>query len=144
MSIKKIKTPKTRGINVSGEREELLKINEIIDNLNDNPGRPYLVYTALLNQAGTDDPTVTILENTLGEEPAITYDSIGNYRITLVGKWTTDKTAVFTQQIGATIFSSLILDNDTIIISTEYISTGTPIASNGLLNNSLIEIRIYP
>lgn len=37
MSIKKIKSPKTKGINVSGEREELLKINEIIDYINDNP-----------------------------------------------------------------------------------------------------------
>jgi hypothetical protein len=144
MSIAKLKTKFADGAWIKNVKDFFTKINEIIDNLNDNPGRPYLVYTALLSQAGTDDPTVTILENTLGEEPSITYQSDGNYWITLVGKWTIDKTAVFTQQIGATIFGSLILDNDTIIITTESIYTGSPVASNGLLVNNLIEIRVYP
>lgn len=144
MSIKKLVSPKTKGINVSNERVEALKINEIIDTLNGSNGLGYKKYTALLTQVGTDDPSVVILENTLGGIPTVTYSSDGNYFITLVGKWTSNKTGIFTAQLNSAIFSALILDNDTIIISTEYISTGTPIASNGLLNNSLIEIRIYP
>lgn len=144
MSIKKLVSPKTKGINVSNERVEALKINEIIDTLNGSNGLGYKKYTALLTQVGTDDPSVVILENTLGGIPTVTYSSDGNYFITLVGKWTSNKTGVFTAQLGSAIFSALILDNDAIIISTQNISTGTPIASNGLLNNSLIEIRIYP
>ena len=144
MSIKKLVSPKTKGINVSNERVEALKINEIIDTLNGSNGLGYKKYTALLTQVGTDDPSVVILENTLGGIPTVTYSSDGNYFITLVGKWTSNKTGIFTAQLNSAIFSALILDNDTIIISTQDISTGTPIASNGLLNNSLIEIRIYP
>jgi len=144
MSIKKLVSPKTKGINVSNERVEALKINEIIDTLNGSNGLGYKKYTALLTQVGTDDPSVVILENTLGGIPTVTYSSDGNYFITLVGKWTSNKTGVFTAQLDSAIFSALILDNDTITISTQNISTGTPVASNGLLNNSLIEIRVYP
>jgi len=32
-----------------------------------NLSRPYKVYTALMSQNGTSNPTVTVLENTLGE-----------------------------------------------------------------------------
>lgn len=144
MSLTKLKTKFADGAWINNVKSYFSKINEIIDYLNDNPARPYTTYTALLTQVGTDDPSVVILENTLGGIPTVTYSSDGNYFITLVGKWTSNKTGVFTAQLDSAIFSALILDNDTIIISTQNISTGTPIASNGLLNNSLIEIRIYP
>lgn len=44
-------------------------------------GASYLVYTALLSQAGTNPPTATVLENTLGAAVTFGYDSVGNYYV---------------------------------------------------------------
>jgi hypothetical protein len=40
---------------------------------------PYRVYTALLTQVGTNAPTATILENTLGLTPNFEYANSGTY-----------------------------------------------------------------
>ena len=66
-----------------------------IVNLVENGGRPYKVYTALLIQTGINNPTVTILENTLGGVPTIIRNSAGVFDITLVGAFTVNKTVVF-------------------------------------------------
>ena len=42
-------------------------------------GAEYLVYTALISQSGTDAPTATVLENTLGGTVVWTYNDVGNY-----------------------------------------------------------------
>lgn len=36
-------------------------------------GRPYKVYTALVAQVSNNPPTVTVIENTLGEVPSFSY-----------------------------------------------------------------------
>jgi hypothetical protein len=43
-------------------------------------GASYLVYTALLNQSGTDAPVATVLENTLGSLGVWTRNGIGHSR----------------------------------------------------------------
>ena len=56
--------------------------------------RPYKVYSVLLNQTGTNPPTVaSTLENTLGE---ITYgfEDDGNYNIFSDGLFTENKTTI--------------------------------------------------
>ena len=52
---------------------------------------PYKVYTALLNQTGTDAPVATVLENTIG---AITWErlGVGNYKGVLRGELVPGKT----------------------------------------------------
>jgi len=51
------------------------------------------VYRALLTQTGTDDPTATVLENTLGGTVVWTRNNPGRYDATLAGAFTEDKTA---------------------------------------------------
>lgn len=41
--------------------------------------KPAKIYRALINQNGTDDPTLTVLENTLGFNFIPLYQSAGNY-----------------------------------------------------------------
>ena len=48
-------------------------------------GASYDVYTAILTQSGTDDPTATVLENTLGGTVVWTYVDVGTYLGTLTG-----------------------------------------------------------
>jgi hypothetical protein len=51
------------------------------------------VYRALLTQTGTDAPTATVLENTLGGTVVWTRDNPGRYDATLAGAFTENKTA---------------------------------------------------
>ncbi len=70
-------------------------INMIADYLQANPGgggAPYLVYTALLTQTGTDAPTALVYQNTFGEEIIWTRSNAGKYVATLTGAFTLNKT----------------------------------------------------
>lgn len=147
MSIKKIKTPKTRGINVSGEREELLKINEIIDQVNTNTDNissispNYLVYKALLTQAGTNAPTVTILTDTLNTTPVFSYVAPGVYDM-VSADFVEDKTFVFMYGLSNVDTTHTIyrVDVDKLRIATNF--GGVP--DNGILDKTSILIEIYP
>ncbi len=55
---------------------------------------PYLVYTALLTQSGTDAPVATVLENTLGGTVVWTRTGDGQYTGTLAGAYTENKTYI--------------------------------------------------
>ena len=50
----------------------------------------YSVYTALMSQSGTNAPTVTILENTIGDI-VWTYAAVGSYNGTLTGAFPSNK-----------------------------------------------------
>lgn len=108
-------------------------------------------YVALLTQTGTNAPVATVLENTLGDV-VWSYDSIGSYFGTLVGAFPQDKTALFIQQPGSLATNVVtkrqvgikwnyedvieVLSND----GTGNILTG---GTNGILNYTAIEIRVY-
>lgn len=109
-------------------------------------GASYALYTALLSQSGTDDPTAVVLENTLGGTVVWTRDAGGEYRGTLTGAFTTDKT------VG---FGGAFLDGDgyanTAVVKTnaseDFVKVFTqPLQTNldGALNGTSIEIRVYP
>jgi len=114
--------------------------------------RPYKVYTALLTQSGTNAPTATILENTIGTV-TFTYLSTGNYRITTPGGFIKAKTwltpvnaSAFDQNTNSNLVFSMMDDGSTyneLILGTE---TGWLDLnhSNGLLDSFPIEIRVYP
>jgi hypothetical protein len=60
--------------------------------------KPYKVYTALLNQTGTDAPIATVLENTLGGEVIWSRVGVGIYSAILANAFTADNT-IFPQGI---------------------------------------------
>lgn len=106
---------------------------------------PYKVYSALLNQDGTvgAPPVATVLENTLGDDVEWIYDSVGGYFGRCVGKFTDNKTAIFTGQnydnVAKEITYAYPLDVDNVYIDTR----DDGVAYNGSLINTFVEIRVY-
>lgn len=107
----------------------------------DNP--KYKVYSALISQTGGSEPTVTILDNTIGNI-VWGYSTSGLYRGTLVGAFTPNKTMVFaSRQMGgpsaAYMYASAVTADEVQI--TTGIATGGP--GDGIMDNASIEIRVY-
>jgi len=103
--------------------------------------RPYKVYTALLNQSGTNAPVAIILENTLVGDIIWSYDNIGGYIGTLTGVFANNKTAIMlTASLTGIIINGKVEDINTISIGTMSI-VGTYV--NNSLVNTAIEIRVY-
>lgn len=110
--------------------------------------RPYKVYTALLTQLGTDAPVVTVLENTLGDI-AFLYTISGQYQIISDNLFTISKTCIFTNSslnIGEpySIYTK-ITDSNNITLQTLKLQERPfgEFGANDILDNSLIEIRVY-
>lgn len=115
-------------------------------------GLGYSVYTALISQTGTSDPTVTVLQNTLSGTPVWTRSSTGVYVATLTGAFPANKTTPFNSglvyessgfgtgydgQMGGRRTS----DDTWTLIVTDYVN-GDPF--DGSLSDHFIEIRVYP
>lgn len=101
-------------------------------------------YKALLSQSGTSAPTVHILENTLSGTPVWSYSSNGVYNATLSNEFTLNKTSVKLGQNPDSLISSVIISTSVISVNSQDLSGGTPSAANGLLDNTVIEIEVYP
>ena len=103
--------------------------------------RPYKVYVALLTQSGTDNPTALVLENTIGNI-VWSYSDIGDYIGTLSNSFVIGKTYAMAANYvsGINVF---VIDNTTIntinIQSLDLSGNNT----NGILNSTPIEIRVY-
>jgi hypothetical protein len=98
----------------------------------------YQVYTALISQTDKLAPTVTILENTIGDI-VWTFDSNGEYLGTLPGVFKSGKT-YFSALPSQTTQLKFVRVNDNIV----NLGTATGgIKTNGLLSNTSIEIRVY-
>lgn len=108
--------------------------------------RPYKVYTAIVTQLGTGDPTATVLENTLGAVPVWSRYATGIYRLTLVGAFPSNKTYA-TANIGG--------NSDDVWASTRHIyatRVGSDVLAvknftSGNLDDGIhffIEVRVYP
>lgn len=98
-------------------------------------------YRANLFQTGTNNPTATIQQNTLGGTPSLTRAGVGFYLLTLEGAFPFAKT---TQIIAAVesdttkeIYSNE--DNDSLTIISKL--SGTP--TDGQLYNTYVEINVY-
>jgi hypothetical protein len=107
----------------------------------------YKVYSALLSQSGTNAPTVTVLQNTLGDTPIWTRLTTGVYIGTFTNSYlalktylivgsTTASYASSNAQIG---FSGASSGSNTIGVYTN--ANGTQV--DGVLDNTSIEIRVY-
>jgi hypothetical protein len=109
-------------------------------------GSSYLVYTALLTQNGTNAPTATVLENTLGVTVTYGYTSAGFYKLTATGALIANKTFIIIPQIRDSVTYAVYYDYDlpnAIDITTQ--EANSPFNSiNGVLLDQPIEIRVYP
>lgn len=130
-------------LGISSTGNPSLVLNQQGDWINSGSSSSYKVYTALITQSGVGgDPTVEILENTIGNIVWI-YSSVGVYKGVLIGKFTNNKTWV---SISPVIIAPTLdtatpeldgifrQDSDTIVILTK--------DDDKLLNTS-IEIRVY-
>lgn len=110
--------------------------------------KPYKVYVALLSQTGTDDPTVIVFENTIGDI-VWTRQSTGVYRATLVGAFPTNKTFFFTGLYNANtpdIQTIQYLSEDLVQLYNYYLKLVLGEVGKELLDsfvNVPIEIRVY-
>lgn len=101
----------------------------------------YKKYVGLITQTSNSDPTITVLENNIGNI-IFTRDNTGEYIGTLIGAFPEDKTFVlFSNYDPAANYSASWYDEDTIQINTQN-SGGTPI--DGALSKNTLEIRVYP
>ena len=98
--------------------------------------KPYKVYTALLNQSGTNAPVATVLENTLGGTVVWTRNSTGLYTGTLAGVFTANKTwTSITSTATGTVTGAVSISVDAVMVATSFLDSA--------LSNSAIEIRVY-
>lgn len=101
-------------------------------------------YVALLTQTGTNAPVATVLENTLGEVPVWSYDGEGEFLLATSNPVLTEnKTAIL---IGSTLSGNgnqaqAIWQSTTGLYVATY-SGGAP--ANGFLNDTVIDVRVFP
>jgi hypothetical protein len=125
------------------------KLKEILKKITNQ--RSYKVYTALLNQTGTNAPIATILENTLGGNISWSRQNVGYYSATF--------SDTFPPQSTFVLSSSNYMQFSSAVITTSIVSTMSISGSNiidiqigDLIDNTAkdsklfdypIEIRIY-
>ena len=138
-------TAGTKGL-IVGDGQTLTDDGMVINNLtvtgtiNGDAVVPYKKYIATVSQTGTADPTVTVLENTLGDI-VWTRTSFANYAGTLAGAFPdADRTYLLIGNNNDNFFNlSHNTINDLVILSKDGSNTG----QDGLLDNTTIEIRTY-
>jgi hypothetical protein len=105
-------------------------------------GHPkYKVYSALLTQTGTNAPTATVLENTIG---AIVWarSATGIYTATLSTAFTSNKTwYVLTNNIDETHLYRIDATSTSVVTVWSFQAGGSP--TDGELTLTPIEIRVY-
>jgi len=105
--------------------------------------RPYKVLSVLFTQTSTNNPVVTILENTLGTV-TFTYSSVGVYLASSSALFTTNKTFVLMNSgvNGAYINGVNLSNTSQFFINTKNITTAA--SANDGNNSTALEIRVYP
>jgi len=108
--------------------------------------RPFMVYKALLTQGSTDDPTLVVLENTLGDTVSALYGDTGEFTLsTTLNVFTNNKTFTPGTLINATIGDerSLTFNRVSTKTITAYLKDSTFAPINGCENVPIL-IEIYP
>jgi hypothetical protein len=108
-------------------------------------GTSYKVYSALVTQVGSDDPTAVILENTLDATVIWYRQSQGIYYAESFGTWKTNKTAILASPLpnsptGAVITRTYSTTEDQVFF--EIVKTTLAPMDNSL-DNTFVEIRVY-
>jgi len=119
---------------------EILNTKEELFNLINTPPL-YKVYTALIQQSGTNNPTAIVLQNTLGGLINWTRNTQGVYTGTLAGAFTTDKTILLNGGSSNTSISIYSTNPNSIIINTTNFTYGQ--IDGAMASPMSIEIRVY-
>lgn len=109
----------------------------------DAVARPYKVYVALLSQTGTNAPTATVLENTLGGTVVWTRTATGTYLGTLNGVFTIDKTFCTASDVGQNANAFTRCRQTGTTNAFEIITTISGAPNDSLLAKTSIEVRVY-
>ena len=132
-------------VSESGITTTNLRVTETINGESVNTILPtYKKYIALISQTGILDPTVTILENTIGNI-VWTRSAAGDYFGTLNGVFLEPKTYILFQNqfnVGGDYISTVRRwDDDNVAIQTR---DGFGAGADDILYNTTLEIRVYP
>jgi len=116
-------------------------------------GANYKSYVALLTQTGTNAPTATIVYNDLSGNPTWSYTSVGIYKATLTGQFTSGKTVAFiagSQQSVSpqttTVKMIYVENTNDVYVTNQTIIQGTPTTvdlTNDEFYSVCVEIRVY-
>jgi len=147
MAIDKLKLKFFTGAWLTDVKHYFSKINEIIDqvnNINENIIVKPLIYKGLITQIGTNDPTVVVLENTIGNIIWTRFNP-GEYIGTLAGAYTLNKTYFVVSQNLADNGIDLITEWIPKSIDDVYIATySSNTVADDLLTSAPILIEVYP
>jgi len=99
-----------------------------------------------LKQGGTDAPAAMVLENTLSGAVVWTRASSGMYEGTLVGEFTAAKTVcIILQKMTANNITDIVQTYVASVDAVHVLSlTDATTFADDLLDNTVIEIRVYP
>lgn len=106
---------------------------------------PYKVFTGVINQNGINNPSVTILQNTLGVALTWTRQSAGIYLANGIGAF--NGTCWAHGEVSGDADIAIGLErqtNDTFLLASNRFYNGTNNQEDGLLQNACFEIRVYP
>jgi hypothetical protein len=138
-------SPGVKGV-VIGDGQILEKDGMVVPNLtvtesiNGAPVVGYKKYIATISQTGILDPTVIVLENTIGDI-VWTRFAVGNYLGTLTGAFPdADKTYLIVGQNNGNFYNLGWTTVDDLVLTS---SDPANISNDGLLLNTTIEIRVY-
>lgn len=101
-------------------------------------------YSALVTQSSTNNPTVIVLENTIGTITPVRTD-VGTYRFTSSGLFTVDKTApiddVMMDQVG-NLYKLNLIDSSNMELKT-CASSNISVTADNILNKRYINITVF-
>ena len=123
-------------------------MQDIVDTIPSGPA--YKVYTALLSQSGTSNPTVIVLQNTMTSAVTITRSSQGSYSVICndFNFFTVNKTAIsaISSNNGMLLARTAITNPTTFRIETFNYSDPSSfnVPNDGCLYFSMLEVRVYP
>ena len=129
-------------VSESGITTTNLRVTETINGESVNTILPtYKKYIALISQTGTANPTVAVLENTIGNI-VWTRSLVGVYYGTLTGAFTANKTSVNISGVYKGSAQAIRRNNNEVNVFTT--ATLTITETDSLLDETYIEIRVYP
>ena len=103
----------------------------------------YKVYTALLTQSATSIPTATILKNTLGYTPSLSYGSTGTYKINLSANTPNLYYSITTNSTNRNLDFRVTVQTSMGIYDIGVVTYSGGSLTNSLLLDTPVEVRIY-
>jgi len=104
---------------------------------------PYVTYSVLLTQTGTDNPIVNILRNTFKSDPTVIRTGVGQYEITLNNSFPSNQVAIVPGTLNIGTGARLLMaerQNDNMILIRTSIDGAY---SDDVLDDTFLEIRTY-